>query len=235
MAPFLYTTVRTLGSSFRYQVKGIDGIVDGGPAIYVANHLNSLGPIQVILSVPLRFYPWVIAEMTDTRRAPLYLYNDFIHPAWHLNGRFGMGVSWLVSRIAVALINGLGSVSVDRSSGWTGAAFRHSLDLLMDDRNLLIFPEDPLLTMDPETKLFPFMCGFVALCRMYQKKTDRQLPVYPLAVQPASRSITISEPVHFQDNGRRRQDMRDFCDQLQEIVGCLYLQGSVNNASSGEG
>lgn len=219
----LYNIVRTIGAPFRYQVKGMDNVLGEGPALYVANHLHSLGPIQAILSVPLRFYPWVIAEMTDNRRAARYLYDDFIHPAWHLNGRFGMGVSWLVSRIAVALINGVGSVSVDRSSGWTGAAFRHSLNLLMDQKNLLIFPEDPLLKVDPGTNLSPFMCGFIALCRIYQEKTAQRLPVYPIAVQPASRSITINQAFFFQDMGRRRQDIRVFCNLLYETISDLYL------------
>jgi 1-acyl-sn-glycerol-3-phosphate acyltransferase len=219
----LYNTVRIVGAPFRYRVIGLDNIIDGGPAIYVANHLSSIGPIQVILSVPLRFYPWVSAEMTDMQRAPGYLYDDFIYPSWHLQGRFGMVVSRLVSRVAVTLINGLGCISVDRSSGWTGAAFRRSLDLLLAGQNLLVFPEDSLLDVNPETDMYPFMCGFLALCRMYRDNTGKQLSVYPMAVQPAKRIITINEAVYFQDLGRRRQDIRIFCGQLQETVSNMYL------------
>jgi hypothetical protein len=71
--------------------------------------------------------------------------------------------------------------------------------------------------------MYPFMCGFVALCRMYTKCTGKQLPVYPVAVQPAHRSISISNVVYFEDRGRRREDLRVFSDQLQEMVSDMYL------------
>ena len=137
-----------------------------GLAVFIANHLGTIGPIPIILSLPIRFYPWIIAEITDFKRAPRYLYDDFVHPDWHLNGRFGMLVSTLLSKITVHMHNSIGCVSVDRKIGWTLEGFRNSLSLLEEGKNLLIFPEDPRLSLDPDTLMCPFMSGFVGLCRM---------------------------------------------------------------------
>ena len=218
-----YQTIRVLGAPFRFQVEGADHILDRGPAIYVANHLNSVGPIQTILSVPVRLYPWVIAEMTDTRRAPVYLFHDFIHPNWRLSGDFGMLVSTLVSKVGVRLLNGLGSVSVDRNSGWTGAAFRHSLKLLADSQNLVIFPEDPKQPIDPNTRMRPFLCGFIALCRMYEERTGKKLPVYPMVAHAGRKMVLIGQAMFFQNQGQRQRDIRVFCGQLKATMCELYL------------
>src|SRR5512135_2214797 len=98
----LYRSVRRLGTPLRFHTCGMENILDLGPAIYACNHLASEGPIAVILSLPIRFYTWTMAEMLDRQRASQYLFDDFVHPVWHLNGPFGRAVSFLVSRISVA-------------------------------------------------------------------------------------------------------------------------------------
>jgi len=229
MSDTLYQVVRFLGSSFAYRCTGLENINGSGPAIYVANHLGSVGPVEVILSVPVRLYPWAIAEMTDTRRASPYLYDDFIHPAWHLSGRFGMAVSAVISRLAVGLINGLGSVPVDRRRGRYMTPFRRSLSLLDEGKNLLIFPEDPDGPLDPNTLMRPFMGGFASLCFMYQRLTGKQLPIYPLAVSSQCKTVSVGRSFFLEPQGNSRHDIRRACAYLQEEVRKLYeaLQAMV--------
>ena len=222
MGDILYRIIRLLGRPFSYRLIGARNMHYHGPAIYVANHLGSIGPIEVILSMPVRFLPWVIAEMADFRRAPDYLYDDFVHSAWRLGGRSGRVVSALVARIAVALINGIGCIPVERSAGLFDESFGRSLALLVEGKSLLIFPEDRDGPLNPETRMRPFLCGFTYLCRMYQERTGRQLPIVPLAVSPEEKTIAIGEPVLWGLQGDRRQDLRKLCHQLQENVWELY-------------
>ena len=120
----LYKTVRWLGAPTRFRLIGLENIQGRGQAIYAGNHLTSEGPIAVILSMPVRFYTWTIAEMLDFERASQYLYDDFVHPTWRLEGWFGGVVAYLVSRISVVLLTGLGSISVERSRGGFAEPFR---------------------------------------------------------------------------------------------------------------
>lgn len=221
-----YKLVRLAGTPFRYRTVGQEHIQSDGPAIYVANHLGSVGPVQVILSVPVRLYPWVIGEMTDFQRAPRYLYDDFVHPAWHLQGRLGAAISKPLSWLAVWIMRGLTAVSVDRNRGRCVDAFHHSLALLAEGKNLLVFPEDATRPPDPETRLHPFLCGFIALCYMHERARGDRLPIYPLAVHPASRTIAVGEAIFFEDNGDRRQDIRRTCERLQGKVRELYARQS---------
>jgi hypothetical protein len=219
----LYRLVHLAGSPFRYRVLGMQNIRDRGPALFVANHLGSIGPLACITSIPVRFYPWVVAEMADYRRAPRYLYDDFVHPTWHLGGTFGLAVSFVVSRISVTLIRGVGSVSVEGSLGESFGAFRRSLELLSKGKNVLVFPEDEDQPADPATRLHPWMCGFVGLCGMHEREIGQKLPIYPMAVHPDKRTIAIA-PAEFVENGStRRLDVRRTCDRLKQRVADLYL------------
>ncbi len=218
----LYRSVRWLGAPLRFNTCGVENILNSGPGIYACNHLASEGPIAVILSLPVRFYTWTIAEMMDLQRAPQYLFDDFVHPVWHLNGWFGKTVSFLVSRVAVRLLTGLGSISVDRSRGGFAGAFQHSLDLLKEGKNLLIFPEDPKGPLDPDLQMRPFMVGYTWLCHLYLKETGQQLPVYPLASYPPERLVCVGEPQYFVTGGDPRREIRVFGRQVECKVQRLY-------------
>lgn len=222
MSDTLYNVVRLLGRPFRYRVIGLEHIQPDGPAIFIANHLASAGPLQVILSVPVRFYPWAIAEMTDRERAAAYLYDDFIRPVWRLSGPLGLVVSALVARIAVRLINGLGAVAVERNRGWVRDAFRDSLALLLAGKKLLIFPEDPAGPLDPTCQMRPFLCGFLLLCSLYQKATGQALPIYPTVVHAGCKTVAIGQAVYPHLAAGRREDIRRVCGQLRQDMAALY-------------
>jgi 1-acyl-sn-glycerol-3-phosphate acyltransferase len=219
----LYRFVWRAGGPFRFRVVGHEQVPDAGPAIYVSNHLDALGPIMSVLSIPVRFYPWIVAEQTDYRRAPRYLYDDFVSRAWHLNGRLGIAVSWALSRITVPLLTGLGCVSVDSTRHETLPAFRRSLELLTAGENLLIFPEEASSPEEPESRLHQFQCGFIGLCSMYGRTTGGRLPIYPVAVHAGRKTIAVGQPVFHENGGDRRADVQATCDRLHQRVRELYL------------
>ncbi|HSB65638.1 MAG TPA: lysophospholipid acyltransferase family protein [Anaerolineales bacterium] len=220
----VYDLIRLLGSPFSYDVVGVENIQNPGPAIYVANHLGPTGPLEAGLSVPVRFYPWAIAEMLDFKRAPKYLFDDFVHPVLHLGGRIGMGFSTLLTKISVRLLRSIGCVPIDRFGGWTANGFRHSIRLLHEGKNLLIFPEDPLLPLDPQTCMRHFMPGFATLCSLYQGEAGYPLPVYPMAIHASAETVAIGKPEYFCLQGKHRQAIDGFSQLLEERVGELYLE-----------
>ena len=224
----VYNLARLLGSPFSYDVIGFENTQPSGPAIYIANHLGAIGPLAVILSVPIRFYPWIIAEMLDFKRAPRYLFNDFIHPALHLDGWFGLSFSTLLTKISVRLLRSIGAVSIDRFGGLATDGFRESLMLLHEGKNLLIFPEDALLPLNQETSMRPFMPGFVTLCSMFQKNSDMLLPVYPMAVHSGSELVSIGKPDYFHQGNHHREAINGFCLLVEERVRDLYLDMKKN-------
>ena len=93
----------------------------------------------------------------------------------------------------------------------------------MRGKNLLILPEDPKTSLDPVTRMRPFMVGFTWLCHTYFKETGQRLPVYPLAAFPQARTISIGKPLYFPLEGDPRQQIRVFGRQVECEVKLLYL------------
>ena len=219
----LYKTFTSLGFPFSYECIGLNHIRVRDPAIFVSNHLASMGPVQIVLSLPIRLYPWVMADMLDLKRAPAYLFDDFIRPSLHLQGRLGFLVSRILSQAAVRLLNGIGSIPIDRSQGVFMGPYRRSLDLLSQGKNLLIFPEDSEASLDPESDMRPFMRGFILLSPMYYHQTGRPLPFYPVAVSSQSNKIAIAKPLYYDlRHGQNREAITQFCDQLQNKIKTMY-------------
>ncbi|OGN91465.1 MAG: hypothetical protein A2Y88_10675 [Chloroflexi bacterium RBG_13_48_10] len=225
----VYDIARFIASPFSYDVVGFENITTPGPALYIANHLGAIGPIETILSVPIRFYPWIISEMLDFKLAPKYLFDDFIHPVLHLNGRFGLLFSTLLTKISVRLLRAIGSVSIDRFGGMTTDGFRQSLRMLKEGRNLLIFPEDALLPVNPDTSMRHFMPGFVTLCSLYQASAGSLLPVYPIAVHAGSETVAIGKPEFFHPLAGHREAMNSFNLLIEQRVRMMYLEMQKNN------
>lgn len=222
MGDRFYRVARLTGAPFRFQVLGWERVT-ALPALFVANHLGSTGPIEVILSLPVRLHPWVVADMADRRLAPPYLYDDFVAPVWRLGGPAGRAVSWAVAQIAVSLIRGLDSVPVRKQHGLFDACFRRSLALLRDGRSLLIFPEDRDGALSTETQMKPFLHGFGWLCYLHSRGNGAPLPVYPVAIHHQRRTVAVGEPRHLPAApGERRERVRRLCSDVEQDIVALY-------------
>ncbi len=218
MGDRLYRTIRRMGAPFRYRTSGLEKDRLDGPALYVANHRASAGPIQCILILPMRLYPLIRSEMCRYDQAPAYLYDDFITTELGLHGIPGRALSWLICRIALPLIHGIGCVPVDVNNGFFDSSIALSLELLRQGKNLLIFPEDRLQPMDEETQIHVFAPGFAWVCYRYLKESGQSLPVYPVALSPERKLLVVGEPLILKLNSDLKEDIRRFCAATEDQV-----------------
>jgi 1-acyl-sn-glycerol-3-phosphate acyltransferase len=219
-----FRAVRIIGYPFRFKVLGTENFPKNSPMIIVSNHVGEVGPIAMMLSMPIQLHPWSISDMTDKLRAPDYIYKDFIQPVWKLKGWFGNWVAQVVGRIATMLINGLGAVAVDKQSISIQKAFKSSMQLLLEGKSILVFPEEPLLTADPKTGIKPFAAGFTWLCHLYEQKTGKTLWVLPAAVHAGRKAILLGEPRTFTFNQYPKREIARAEMLLECEIKKLYLQ-----------
>ncbi|MBI5838834.1 MAG: hypothetical protein HZB19_01905 [Chloroflexi bacterium] len=164
-----------------------------GPAILVANHLGALGPIAVTASVPHRLHPWIASAMMDAKLAPEYLRLDFVEKEMHLPKPFSLWVATAISKVSVPLFKKLDCIPVFPCPDDFHLTFERSLDLLVQNAFLLIFPEDPDRPMDPRFGMRPFKKGFARLGEVYFQRTGRCLRFYPLAVHGETRYVQVGK------------------------------------------
>ncbi len=180
---------------WRGTLLGKDHLPKQGPAVFVANHLASLGPIAVVSCLPYRLYPWIISDMLDAEHAPEYLRWDFVEPQFHLHKPLSSFVAKAISKISTHLLKRMGCIPVFSNFDDIQITFQRSVELLAQDRFLLIFPEDATRPQDTSSGMSPFRKGFVRLGEYYFQHTARSLHFYPLAVHATRRTVQAGMPV----------------------------------------
>ncbi len=201
---------------------GAEELPGPGPAVYVANHAGSLGPIAVTSSLPIRVYPWVVGDMLDWHMAAPYLERDFIQAELHLRPPLSGLVARLISQVSVRLLSGVKCVPV-----WQGQrlleTYHISIERLEAGKPLLIFPEDPNLPADGLCGMRPFKKGFSRLGQIYFERTHRILQFFPLAVHARLRRLKVGRPLAFNPNNGRARECSRLAALLESAIRNMLL------------
>jgi 1-acyl-sn-glycerol-3-phosphate acyltransferase len=207
---------------------GEENLPRRGPAVFIANHLDAIGPIAAVCSIPLRLHPWVIGDMMDKELAPVWLQGDFTERQLHLKPPVSSWVARALCRISVPLFYSIGCIPVYRGDyERTGVALRLSMEVLRQGQFLLVFPEDNRLTNDPVTNMQPFQRTFVRLGEKYFEETGERLEFYPVAIH-SSGFVKVGESVAFNPLNPVGQERRRLKDLMEVTVKAMYLHDSGN-------
>lgn len=197
-----------------------------GPAVFVSNHLDALGPIAVGGSLPLQLHVWIHADMLDPQLAPDYLRRDFLERQLHLIQPFSGWLAAVISRIHVPLLRALGGIPVYHHPADYPKTFDQSVEVLEKGGFILIFPEDPSLPADPRFRIAPFKKGFTRLGEMYYQKTGKILSFYPLAVHAESLTVRVGGLIRFNPLNNPARERTRIKNYLEESIHEMYLQAS---------
>lgn len=176
---------------------GEENLPQKGPAVFIANHLNATGPIACCCSIPMRLYPWSIGDMMDPENAPAYMNMDFTERLLHLKPPVSTFFSRVLTRITVPMFWSLGCIPVFKGDYLRMRdTFRLSMNILRQQKFLLIFPEEPSLEADPLTGMKPFQHTFARLGELYHAETGERLAFHPLTIHQKG-IIQAGKPVLF--------------------------------------
>ncbi len=179
------------------EVRGLEKLPEHGPAVLVANHLGALGPIAATASLPRRLYPWIISDMLDSAKAPEYLRVDFIEKELHFRPPLSLWLAKMLCKIAVPLLRSVGCVPVYPDPEGLRGTIEQSLDLLTQEKFLIVFPEDPAQPPDTKLKMSPFKKGFTRLGELFYQRSGKSIWFYPLAIHAGQRLVQVGGPISY--------------------------------------
>lgn len=205
------------------ELVGEENLPEKGPAVFVANHLGSTGPIGVVCSIPVRFYPWTLSKTIDPIEAPEYLRVDFVEPELHLKPPLSLLVSKAICKISVPILNSLGCIPVYQDPVKLIRTYRLSLSLLIKSKYLLVFPEDPTQAVDLKYKMRPFKQGLSRLGELYFKATGNSLNFYPVAMHE-DRKVKVGLPIAYNPYNSLARERSRIIGLLESNIRQMYLQ-----------
>lgn len=197
-----------------------------GPAVIVANHMGSIGPVGICSSLPMRLFPWVLGATVDPVKGPENVRKDFVEKVLHLEPPLSEIVAEAICKISTPLLLSLGCIPVPDTHEEQEATFQCSLDLLKQGKFLLIVPEDPKgEPIDPLTGIRPFKRGFLRIGEQYFKETGQRLPFYPVTVHEEG-LVIVGEPITYNPFNDARTERFRMVNLLEQTIKSMHLEAT---------
>jgi hypothetical protein len=213
------------------ELVGEENLPRRGPAVFIANHHEAIGPIAVACSIPLRLYTWSVADMVDKEKAAAWLKWDFVERTLHLKPPASAWVAKGLSKLTVPFLRSLGCIPVYKGDyDRMVETLQLSMDVLRQGKFLLVFPEDNMLPADPITGMRLFQRSFARLGEMYYQETSERLGFYPVTVHPAG-YVTIGKAVTFNPLNNVGIERHRLKDLMEDTIRTMYLQVEHKHAS----
>ncbi len=185
------------------------------PAIFIANHSGAGGPITYTMYMPVFFMPWGAHAMTEGIKAR---WNYLFHIFYKQKLKYGTLRSWILATL-FSPFSGLLYRSVHLIPSYEDtrliSTVRQSMKQLLNNRRILIYPEDS--SEGYQEKPERFLPGFVLLAKVYRKKTGIDIPVYPVRYSRSENTMVIGAPQtlgRFFDAGEASETIAERCRKI---------------------
>ena len=205
--------IRGWGNAVRY-------LSGGEPLIFVSNHIGSFGPLSLISSLPLKLYPWVANEVTELQKVAKRLQADFTELELKLRPPLSVWLARLIGRICIFVMRDLQAIPVYAQSRRIRDTLEKSLELLLKGKNILVFPENKERPLNEV--LGEFSTGFLALARLYYRKTCKAISFLPVAVNQKVKGIQIGKPIRFRTGRPFHEEKERLKLELERAVYSMY-------------
>ena len=225
VARYFYKALRHL--FFKSRLRGTCNLSTDEPMIMVANHVGSFGPVSVIISMPIRMYPWVAHEVMDVKTVAKRIQADFFEQELHLKPPFSTYLARVIGRVCVALMKDIGAIPVYQKSRDIRRTVQGSLALLEQGKNILVFAEDS--TKKINDVLCEFCTGFIHVAKLYYEKTKKAVQFLPVAVNREVGGILIGKPIRFDVTNPFPREKQRLKSELENTVYTLYCALEQNS------
>ncbi|NLB89997.1 MAG: 1-acyl-sn-glycerol-3-phosphate acyltransferase [Clostridiales bacterium] len=225
--PFLLRVFIVLARPFyRHEVIGQENVPSGkdGQLIFISNHGSIYGPIATYLYLPFYVRPWSISDlMVSKKDAADYIYKyDISHWRWMPKKLRYPFARYIVAPLSLWLFRSIEAIPVYRNKPRELMnTFRLSLQAMMAEDNLLIFPENPDAKSLGEPGYVKegageLYTGFTMLASLLYNRTEKIVEFVPIYASREHRTITIGKPVVYDPENQPTQEKLRIAEALQK-------------------
>lgn len=197
------------------------GKIEDG-SIIVGNHCSMKGPVIYELYLPAFTAKWGAGEMLGDYKSRFTYLRDvyFMQKRGYRKGTASF-LAFFDAMFSIFFYRGMKFLPTWRDVRFARTV-ANSIEVLSDGTSVLIFPENS----DEGYKevLTEFLPGFVILAEKYYKKTQKDLPVYPVYYSDKANVMVIGEPFYVQDYMKQGLDRGQIAEEFCRKVNALYYR-----------
>ncbi len=165
-----------------------------GPCVFIGNHMGAMGPIYMVTVFPLadRAAVWCNDGVMEEDLIVDYIRHDFwwkpdsfFAPLWNVT------LPYIARAIVPKVMRSAPTIAVHHDARIM-TTMRQSMKALREGRPLVIFPEKP---DGFDSHAEHLQMGWLNICVMYRRATGKDLPIYPVHIDPKGKAFRIGEAV----------------------------------------
>ena len=212
------------------RVSGVGGALGKPYSIFIANHLDSFGPLAIMCTLIHKLHPWVTHEVMNAKKCAAYIRKDFIEKELKIRSFFARELAAVLGRICVSLMSYLKAIPVYKHSKQLLRTFEMSIDFLKAGKALLIFAEDE--ASKERDDLCILDTGFVRVAQWLYAKTRKIATFYPVTVNRHVRKVEVGPPIRFDPGIPFREERRRIKREMERRMNQMYRELENADAAS---
>lgn len=203
------------------KIINVGGKIEGASVI-VSNHSSMKGPVIHELYLPVFNAKWGAGEMLGNYRSRFRYLRDvyFMQKKGYRKAAASIMAAF-DAFFSIFFYKGMRVLPT-----WHDARMfqtvSNSVDVLKDGTSVLIFPENS--EEGYQEIMSEFHPGFVTLAESYFKKTNQDVPVYPVYYHDETAVMVIGEPCYVQDYVKQGLNRKQIAEELRKKVNELFLK-----------
>lgn len=189
------------------------------PTVYVSHHQNMVGPLSILVWLKYYLRTWVLSVFMSQEETYEHYVNYTFTKKKGWPKFLAKLVAWPASYIIPWLVKSARTIPVYRGSRKIIDTFKISVDALLNDEDILIFPDVDY--SDDSTETSEIYEGFLHLEKYYYRKTKKHLTFIPIFSDSKKREVRSGKSIQFTGDKKFIEERREIANQLQEELNRL--------------
>ncbi|SHE31266.1 hypothetical protein SAMN02745249_00171 [Atopostipes suicloacalis DSM 15692] len=201
----------------RFRFKDI--LITNEPAVYIAHHQNMIGPVSILVWIKYYFRTWVLSAFTSQKDCYEHYINYTFTKRYNWPSPIAKIVAWPLSYIVPWMMKSARAIPVYRGSRKIMDTFKISVDALLNNEDILIFPD--IDYSDDSTEVSDIYEGFLHLEKYYYRETKKHLAFVPVYSNKEKREVHSGKPIRFTGDKKFIEERKEVAQKIQEELNWL--------------
>lgn len=216
---FFFRFIRAIARIILPRFKFDQFLANEEPTVYISHHQNMVGPLSILVWLKYYLRTWVLSVFTSQKECYDHYVNFTFTKRKKWSPAFAKIIAWPASYLIPWLVKSARAIPVYRNSRKIMDTFKISIDALLNDEDILIFPD--IDYSDDSTETSEIYEGFLHLDKYYYRETKQHLTFMPVYVDSDKREVRSGKSIQFEGDKGFIEERKEVAKKIKEELNRL--------------